>query len=194
MASRSWIRNQFTSATHIRTGKRFAFSRFNDAGYAACGPVCAVSKWASLETLCRPTSLVGPAGLTGSKGIKHLSLSGTVGIPDASACLSQPVVSAPDNKKSKFEPLEHSVYFGRQRLGHYVRVGKRLYAAYGASGRLLGRFKSRKKAWAAISGAADEGGVSKRRRRSASVRPTSRIKNAVRKRNGILASGRGGEQ
>jgi hypothetical protein len=138
--------------------------------------------------------LVGPAGLIGSKGIKHLSFSGTVGIPDASACLSQPVVSAADRKRPSFEPLEHSVYFGRQRLGHYARVGKRLYAAYGASGRLLGRFKSRKKAWAAISGAADEGGVSKRRRRSTSVRPTSQIKNAVRKRNGILPSGRGGER
>src|SRR3979490_960438 len=58
MASRSWIRNRFTSATHIRTGERFAFSRFNDGGCAAAGQSCAVSKSASLETLCRPTFLV----------------------------------------------------------------------------------------------------------------------------------------
>jgi hypothetical protein len=37
MASRRWSRSEFTSATHIRTGKRFAFSRFNDDGAM---PVC----------------------------------------------------------------------------------------------------------------------------------------------------------
>jgi hypothetical protein len=36
MASRRWSRSEFTSATHIRTGKRFAFSRFNDDGGLCC--------------------------------------------------------------------------------------------------------------------------------------------------------------
>jgi hypothetical protein len=60
----------------------------------------------------------------------------------------QGVTSAKQNLE--FEPLEHSVYHGRQRLGRYVRIAARRYAAYDARNRLLGKFKKRKDAWAAI--------------------------------------------
>ena len=44
-------------------------------------------------------------------------------------------VPAPD-----FEPLEHSVYVGRQHFGRYERISKKKYAAYDSKGKLLGRF------------------------------------------------------
>ncbi len=66
--------------------------------------------------------MVGPAGLTTRKEIKHLSFSETIGIPDVSPCLSQFIVSVAADKKLDFEPLEHSVYSGRRRLGRYVRI------------------------------------------------------------------------
>jgi hypothetical protein len=53
--------------------------------------------------------------------------------------------------KPKFNPLEHSVYCGRERLGSYVRISATSYAAYDARCRLLGRFRKRKDAWRAIS-------------------------------------------
>jgi hypothetical protein len=40
------------------------------------------------------------------------------------------------SKGAEFEPLEHSVYCGRQRLGRYVRVGPKRYATYDAGNRL----------------------------------------------------------
>jgi hypothetical protein len=54
-------------------------------------------------------------------------------------------------KPAEFEPLEHSVYFGRERLGRYSRIGPKLYAAFDADDRLLGKFKRRKDAYAAVS-------------------------------------------
>ena len=51
----------------------------------------------------------------------------------------------------EFEPLEHSVYLGRERLGRYSRIGPKLYAAFDAKDRLLGKFKRRKDAYAAVS-------------------------------------------
>jgi hypothetical protein len=51
----------------------------------------------------------------------------------------------------EFEPLEHSVYFGRERLGRYSRIGQKLYAAFDAKDRFLGKFKRRKDAYAAVS-------------------------------------------
>lgn len=41
------------------------------------------------------------------------------------------------HKHLEFEPLYHSVYNGRHRLGHYVRIALRQYAAYDARNRLL---------------------------------------------------------
>jgi hypothetical protein len=50
-----------------------------------------------------------------------------------------------------FEPLEHSVYLGRERLGRYSRIGPKLFAAFDAKDRLLGEFKKRKDAYVAVS-------------------------------------------
>jgi hypothetical protein len=95
---------------------------------------------------------VGPAGLITCNEIKDLSFRETIGIPDVSPCLSQANVSlAAHNNKPDFEPLEHSVYSGRQRLGRYVRIASRRYAAYDSRDRLLGNFKKGKDAWSAIS-------------------------------------------
>jgi hypothetical protein len=95
--------------------------------------------------------VVGPAGLSASSEIKRLRFSETIGPSDVSPCLSQQVVSPDTSSKPDFEALEHSVYCGRQRLGRYSRVAVRLYAAYDAQDCLLGSFKKRKDAWAAIS-------------------------------------------
>jgi hypothetical protein len=102
-------------------------------------------------------SLVGPAGLSGSSEIKHLQFNETIGLPDASPCLSQQIVSPDTSGKPDFDALEHSVYCGRQRLGRYSRVAVRLYAAYDAQDCLLSNFKTRKDAWGAISRAAGAG-------------------------------------
>jgi hypothetical protein len=71
-------------------------------------------------------------------------------------CVEYQSVSAP-LPKPKFDPLYHSVYFGRQRLGHYVRISPKRYAAYDARNRLLGKFASTRKAFAAV-GASTRGG------------------------------------
>ena len=55
-----------------------------------------------------------------------------------------------EGKKARFEPVEHSVYIGRQRLGRYVRVAARRYEAYDVRDRLLGGFAKRTEAMAAI--------------------------------------------
>jgi hypothetical protein len=55
-----------------------------------------------------------------------------------------------EGKKASFEPVEHSVYIGRQRLGRYVRVAARRYEAYDVRDRLLGGFTKRTDALAAI--------------------------------------------
>jgi hypothetical protein len=49
----------------------------------------------------------------------------------------------PQRKQRNFEPLYHSVYDGRERLGHYIRIAPRRYAAYDAHNRLLGKFGSK---------------------------------------------------
>jgi hypothetical protein len=74
------------------------------------------------------------------------SLAGNLG---KSSCVEYQRVSAP-LPKPKFDPLYHSVYFGRQRLGHYVRVSPVRYAAYDARDRLLGKFASKRAAFAAV--------------------------------------------
>jgi hypothetical protein len=103
---------------------------------------------------------VGPAGLTDSKEIKHLALAETIEGHYVSRCLSRSNVSASvsiRDQQREFEPLEHSVYCGRQRLGHYVRIAATRYAAYDTRDLLLGSFRKRKDAWDAIGrGALDE--------------------------------------
>jgi hypothetical protein len=58
--------------------------------------------------------------------------------------------AAAKSKEAEFEPLEHSVYSGRQRLGRYARIGSQKYAAYDAGDRHLGEFKSRRDAYLAV--------------------------------------------
>ena len=94
--------------------------------------------------------MVGPAELPALKEIKDLRCGETIGIPNVSLCLSQRTVSLAPNKKSDFEPLEHSVYHGRRRLGRYACVAPKRYAAYDADDRPLGEFKRRKDAYAAV--------------------------------------------
>jgi hypothetical protein len=49
-------------------------------------------------------------------------------------------VSGKSLRSSEFEPLGHSVYVGRLRIGRYERISKRRYAAFDAFDRLIGRF------------------------------------------------------
>ena len=56
--------------------------------------------------------------------------------------------------QTAFEPLEHSVYVGRQRLGRYERIARARYKVYDARDRLIGSFRKRADALAAIDGGA----------------------------------------
>jgi len=66
-----------------------------------------------------------------------------------SGCIDFQRVSATDPKPN-FEPLEHSVYEARRRLGHYVRIAPTWYAAFDAVDRPSGEFSRPKDAYAAI--------------------------------------------
>ena len=63
-------------------------------------------------------------------------------------CRRTTILQRPD-----LEPLEHSVYLGRERLGRYSRIGQERYAAFDARDRLLGEFRRRKDAYAAVANA-----------------------------------------
>ena len=54
------------------------------------------------------------------------------------------------------EPREYSVYFGRERLGRYVQVDKKLFEAFGKDDRLLGTFLKEKEAREAIYAGSDD--------------------------------------
>lgn len=58
--------------------------------------------------------------------------------------------------ETEFDPLEHSVYLGRELLGRYARISKKLYAAFDAQERSLGEFKKRSDAYASIAHRADK--------------------------------------
>jgi hypothetical protein len=49
-----------------------------------------------------------------------------------------------------FEPIERSVYIGRQYLGRYVQIGKTKFEAFDARRRSLGVFSSAAKSLVAI--------------------------------------------
>jgi hypothetical protein len=85
--------------------------------------------------------------------INNNSLAGNLG---NSSSVEYQSVLAP-LPKTKFDPLYHSVYFGRQRLGHYVRISPKRYAAYDARNRLLAKFASKRKAFSAVGAAAPRG-------------------------------------
>jgi hypothetical protein len=54
------------------------------------------------------------------------------------------------------EPAEYSVYFGRERLGRFVRLEKRKFEAFDRNDRALGCFRKRKDALGAIYAAPGE--------------------------------------
>jgi hypothetical protein len=93
--------------------------------------------------------VVGPAGLSSSKEVKDLKGSGTFVDTDVFQYSSHGNVST-TTEELAFEPLHHSVYEGRERLGHYVRISPKQYAAYDARSRLLGKFGSTKAAFGAV--------------------------------------------
>lgn len=49
-----------------------------------------------------------------------------------------------------FDPVEHSVYDGRERLGRYSRTAVDAYAAFDAEDHPLGEFSSRRTAYLAV--------------------------------------------
>jgi hypothetical protein len=53
-------------------------------------------------------------------------------------------------RSGEFEPLEHSVYEGRRRLGCYVRIAPTWYAAFDAEDRPLGEFSGPQDAYTAV--------------------------------------------
>jgi hypothetical protein len=69
---------------------------------------------------------------------------GEVGIPRANC--------SADVLQQDFEPLAHSVYEGRRRLGRYERIAPTWYAAYDAEDGLLGKFSRPQDAYAAVAG------------------------------------------
>jgi hypothetical protein len=48
------------------------------------------------------------------------------------------------------QPIEHSLYFGRERLGRYVQIDRRRFKAFDAVDRPLGSFRVRTRALKAI--------------------------------------------
>jgi hypothetical protein len=48
------------------------------------------------------------------------------------------------------EPIEHSLYFGRERLGRYVQIDYKRFKAFDHHDRFLGNFRKRARALAAI--------------------------------------------
>jgi hypothetical protein len=53
------------------------------------------------------------------------------------------------------EPAEYSVYFGRERLGRFIRLDKKEFEAFDRTDRPLGTFCKRKEALRAIYAAPD---------------------------------------
>jgi hypothetical protein len=51
-------------------------------------------------------------------------------------------------------PIEHSVYIGRERLGRYVQTDRKQFKAFAANDRPLGNFRVRERMLAAIRKAA----------------------------------------
>jgi hypothetical protein len=49
-----------------------------------------------------------------------------------------------------FDPVDHSVYDGRDRLGRYSRISATTYAAFAADDAPLGEFRGRRAAYQAV--------------------------------------------
>ena len=66
----------------------------------------------------------------------------------ASHSVSKAARGAPKALRRKM--IEHSLYFGRERLGRYVQLDRKRFKAFDALGRPLGSFRIRTRALAAI--------------------------------------------
>jgi hypothetical protein len=54
------------------------------------------------------------------------------------------------DKAPRQKPIEHSLYFGRERLGRYVKIDRETFKAFDFKNRRLGSFRTRAGALAAI--------------------------------------------
>jgi hypothetical protein len=54
------------------------------------------------------------------------------------------------DKPAQQEPIEHSLYLGRERLGRYVQMDQKRFKAFDALDRPLGNFRIRARALAAV--------------------------------------------
>jgi hypothetical protein len=48
------------------------------------------------------------------------------------------------------KPIEYSLYFGRERLGRYVKLDRKTFKAFDSKNRRLGTFRTRARALGAI--------------------------------------------
>src|SRR6476659_7992053 len=62
--------------------------------------------------------------------------------------------SAVQNAAARPEPIQHSVYIGRERLGRYVQTDRKKFKAFDANDRPLGNFRVRARVLVAIRKAA----------------------------------------
>lgn len=84
------------------------------------------------------------------RGRRELAnINGLAGNLGKSNCVEYQSISAP-LPKPKFEPLFHSVYIGRERLGRYVQADRNRYKAFDANDKPLGNFRVRARVLAAI--------------------------------------------
>ena len=61
-----------------------------------------------------------------------------------------PVSKNTRDVRKRQKPVEHSLYFGRERLGRYVQLDRKRFKAFDACDRPLGNFRVRTRALAAI--------------------------------------------
>jgi hypothetical protein len=61
-----------------------------------------------------------------------------------------PALDKTSEARERLKAVEHSLYFGRERLGRYVQLGHKRFKAFDADDRPLGKFCSRTRALAAI--------------------------------------------
>jgi hypothetical protein len=61
-----------------------------------------------------------------------------------------PVSTKTSGNRKRQKPVEHSLYFGRERLGRYVQLDRKRFKAFDARDRPLGNFRVRTRALAAI--------------------------------------------
>jgi hypothetical protein len=110
-----------------------------------------VGRNAKLRRISKTESTPATKQRRGNYGSPHARITVLPAVPEyLSQCKVLPSDSI-EAQQPEFEPVDHSVYLGRERLGRYSRIGPRLYAAFDSKDRLLGQFKTRVNAYAAIS-------------------------------------------